>query len=104
MPALLIPILSLVVLWLCLPLEVLAADPRAALLANSCAACHGTDGQSPGAIPPLQGRAPDFIAQRLQEFKTDQRSSTVMNRLAKGYSDAEIALLATHFGTKRGRK
>lgn len=78
----------------------LAADPRAAVLANSCAACHGTDGQSPGAIPALNSKSADFIAQRLKEFKTDQRPGTVMNRLAKGYSDEEIALIATQFGTK----
>ena len=93
-------ILSLTVLLFCLPLTALAADARGAVLANACAACHGTDGQSPGAIPALNGKSADFIGQRLKEFKTDQRPSTVMNRLAKGYSDEEIALIAAHLGTK----
>jgi cytochrome subunit of sulfide dehydrogenase len=100
MPALPSRILGLVALLLCLPCIALAADPRAALLADSCAACHGPDGQSPGAMPPLHGRSADFLAQRLKEFKTDQRPGTVMNRLAKGYSDEEIALIATYLGTK----
>jgi sulfide dehydrogenase cytochrome subunit len=100
MPALLSRILCLAVLLFCLPLMVLAADPRAAVLANACAACHGTDGQSPGAMPALHGKSAEFIGQRLKEFKTDQRPSTVMNRLAKGYSDEDIALIAAHLGTK----
>lgn len=100
MPALSIRLPGLVALLLFLPLMALAADPRAALLADSCAACHGTDGLSPGAIPPLQGRSADFIAQRMKEFKADQRPGTVMNRLAKGYSDEEIALIASQFGAK----
>ena len=36
-------------------------NPRAFMLASSCAACHGTDGNSPGVIPPLQGKSAKFI-------------------------------------------
>lgn len=73
-------------------------DLRAYMLASSCAACHGPDGDSPGAIPPLRGKSPKFIALALQEFRSGASDSTVMGRMAKGYSDEEIALIAEWYG------
>ena len=67
------------------------------MLSNSCAGCHGTDGNSPGAIPSIQGKSADFIATALTEFRDGKRPSTVMGRHAKGYSDEEIKLIADHF-------
>ena len=74
-----------------------AADAGPAMLANACAPCHGTDGTSPGAIPALSGKSADYIVQRMLEFKAGAREGTVMNRIAKGYTDAEIAAVAQHF-------
>ena len=74
-----------------------AADASPAMLGNACAPCHGSDGKSPGAIPALSGKSADYIAQRMLEFKAGSRAGTVMNRIAKGYTDAEIAALAQHF-------
>ena len=74
-----------------------AADASPAMLANACAPCHGTDGKSPGAIPALSGKSADYIVQRMLEFKAGARAGTVMNRIAKGYSDTEIAAVAQHF-------
>ena len=70
---------------------------RGMMLSNSCAACHGPDGNSPGAIPSIHGKSAGFIAQSLREFRDGTRSSTVMGRHAKGYSDEEIDLIAKHF-------
>ena len=74
-----------------------AADASPAMLADACAPCHGTDGMSPGAIPALSGKSADYIVQRMLEFKAGDREGTVMNRIAKGYTDAEIAAVAQHF-------
>ena len=68
-----------------------------AMLSNSCSACHGTDGKSPGAIPGIYGKSADFISKALTEFRDGSRKSTVMGRHAKGYSDEEIKLIADHF-------
>jgi len=68
-----------------------------AMLSNSCAACHGTDGNSPGAIPSIRGKSAAFITSSLKEFRYGKRPSTVMGRHAKGYSDKEIQLIADHF-------
>jgi cytochrome c553 len=35
---------------------------RGAMLRNSCAACHGTAGNSPGAIPGIGGKSAGFLA------------------------------------------
>lgn len=68
------------------------ASPQ--LLSLSCAGCHGPNGHSPGTIPSIYGRTAGSIAETLRAFRTDQRPATVMNRIAKGYSDAEIDAVA----------
>jgi sulfide dehydrogenase cytochrome subunit len=73
------------------------ASPQ--LLSVSCAGCHGPNGHSPGAIPSIYGRTPRYIAETLLAFRADQRSATVMNRIAKGYSDAEIDAVAQEIAT-----
>jgi len=78
----------------------LAVAPAAAqnaspqLLSLSCAGCHGPGGHSPGPIPSIYGRSPAAIAETMRAFRSDERPATVMNRIAKGYSDAEIDALA----------
>lgn len=67
------------------------------MLSNTCAACHGTDGKSPGAIPSINGKSAGFISQALKDFRSGNRSSTVMGRHAKAYSDEEIQLIADYF-------
>ncbi len=67
------------------------------MLSNSCAACHGTFGKSPGAIPAINGKSASFIVQSFKDFQTGARPSTVMGRHAKGYSDQEIQLIADFF-------
>jgi len=70
---------------------------RGAMLSNSCAACHGTDGKSPGAIPSINGKSSQFISRALHEFRDGTRPATVMGRHASGYTDEEIQLIAEHF-------
>jgi cytochrome subunit of sulfide dehydrogenase len=85
--------------------SVAAADPgmaRGQALVNACAACHGPDGRSQGAIPSIDNlSAEDFIA-ALKAFRTDTRQGTVMNRIGKGIDDEEIAAMAAYFTGRRG--
>lgn len=69
------------------------------VVAATCANCHGTDGRSPGSIPTIAGRPESILAGQLKAFKSDNPpgGTTVMNRLAKGLSDDQIAALAAHF-------
>ena len=82
---------------LLLPAGFSHAQDRGRMLALSCAACHGTGGVSPGAIPSLKGKSARYLIERLQAFRDDRRPSTVMNRLARGYTDAEIEAMARYF-------
>ena len=96
-----IPILASIGLMLLITGSSLTADSRPAMLANPCAGCHGTDGASPGPIPPLKGLPSSYIISSMKAFKADQRKGTVMNRIAKGYTDEEITLMAKHFEATR---
>jgi cytochrome c553 len=82
------------------------ADPaasRGAALANACAACHGPDGRSQGAIPSIDTlSAEDFVA-ALKGFRAAARKGTVMNLIAKGLDDAEIGATAEYFAGRRAR-
>ncbi|MCW8830194.1 MAG: c-type cytochrome [Gammaproteobacteria bacterium] len=93
-------ILIFLILYFCFIGEVLAVEiTRAVMLSNSCAACHGTHGKSPGEIPAINGKSSRFISQALLEFREGRRSATVMGRHATGYSDEEIQLIADYFST-----
>ena len=68
------------------------ADPR--LLALSCAGCHAPNGNSAGGIPTLSGQTGAAIAEKLRGFRDNRIRSTVMGRIAKGYSEADIDAVA----------
>ncbi len=73
-------------------------------LAAPCTSCHGLEGSTPTAIPSLYGKKADYLAEALQGFKTGQRESTLMNRIAKGYNDEQIKTLANYFEQKTPAK
>jgi cytochrome subunit of sulfide dehydrogenase len=85
----------------------LSAAPAAAqtadvsILASTCSGCHGATANGSGGIPGLRGQQQVYLAEQLRAFKAGTRPATVMNRLAKGYTDDEIAGLALHFSRLR---
>lgn len=69
-----------------------------ALMAGTCANCHGPDGRSTGGIPQLRGVGERHLLMRMQAFKAGTATdATVMTRLMKGYDDAQIQALAQWF-------
>ena len=79
-----------------------AAPPSPAMLAHSCAGCHGTNGGSAGpTMPSLSSQSKTAIVDAMKKFKSGERPSTVMGRLAKGYSDAEIDVLGDFFAKQK---
>lgn len=79
----------------------LMAAPSASMLADTCAGCHGTDGASVGpATPTIAGMSAEYFKTTMAEYKNDARHSTIMGRIAKGYTDDEIALMADHYAAK----
>jgi cytochrome c553 len=79
--------------------SVAAQSADVAVLASSCANCHGTDGRSPGAIPSIAGRPETVLRGQLKAFKADTApaGTTIMPRLVKGYGDEQLDALATYF-------
>jgi len=79
-----------------------AADATDAMLANTCAGCHGTNGVSAGpAMPTIAGMPAPYMIMLMEEFKSGDRPSTIMGRLAKGYSDKETAQIAAFFAKQK---
>jgi cytochrome subunit of sulfide dehydrogenase len=80
-----------------------AAATRGAALVNACAACHGPDGHSQGAIPSIDRLSAEDFSAALQAFRAETRKGTVMNRIAKGVDDADIRAMAAYFAGRPGR-
>jgi sulfide dehydrogenase cytochrome subunit len=71
------------------------------MLANTCAGCHGTDGASAGDIMPIiGGLEKEYLYTVLSEYKSGERDSTIMGRIAKGYSDNELKAIASFMASK----
>ncbi len=80
----------------------LMAAPSASMLANTCAGCHGTDGASMGpATPTIAGMSAEYFRTVMKEYQEDDRASTIMGRIARGYTEAEIALMADLYAGKK---
>jgi sulfide dehydrogenase cytochrome subunit len=83
------------------------AGPTAKAMADTCAGCHGPEGQATGpAIPNLAGISESYFIDSMTYFKAlpkdaasaeDARPATIMNRIAKGYTDEQIEQMATYF-------
>jgi cytochrome c553 len=69
-------------------------------MAATCANCHGTNGRSSSAIPGLAGLDKGYIIGQMQDFKSGKRASTIMQQLARGFSDAQIDEIAGYFAAQ----
>ena len=68
-----------------------------------CAACHGTDGNSPVPnFPKLAGQHPDYIIKQLKEFKGGERTDATMNGMAAALSEQDMADIAAFYATQTG--
>jgi sulfide dehydrogenase cytochrome subunit len=85
--------------WTAAPAAALAqADVDAGrYLAGNCANCHGTFGAAKGAMPSLAGQKKEALVEQMRAFRDGKRPATVMHQLAKGYSDAQIEVIAEFF-------
>ncbi len=87
-------------LMLALGGQVEAAD--GARLYASCAACHGTAGAGSGtALPVLAGQPKDTLLGKLRAFKAGTLPATIMQQLAKGYSDEELDTIAAYLAAQK---
>jgi cytochrome c553 len=84
------------------------ADPaKGQQIAGTCAACHGTDGNSTiPANPKIAGQIPDYLHKQLRNFKaeggkTPERPSPIMNGMVAPLSAQDMADLAAYFGSQK---
>ena len=72
-------------------------DIKAAMLVNNCASCHGTDGYSSGlGTPSIAGLSKNYLVKTMKAYRTGERASSVMSRIAKGYTDTQIDRMADY--------
>jgi cytochrome c553 len=69
--------------------------------AASCSGCHPARAGVAGAAPHLNGRDATQIAAAMQEFRAGQRPATVMDRIAKGFSEDEIKAIAAWYAAQK---
>lgn len=75
-----------------------AAGASASMLSDTCSGCHGTDGTSVGpASPSIAGISNDYFVEIMQGFASGDIPSTIMGRIAKGYTEDEIKAMAKHY-------
>jgi cytochrome subunit of sulfide dehydrogenase len=76
----------------------LVSGATAEALASTCFGCHGTGGVSAGpASPTLAGTNAEYFNDIMKRYKDGTAYSTIMGRIAKGYTEEEIALMADYF-------
>jgi cytochrome c553 len=77
----------------------LAAEPPPG--ASSCSGCHPPTASAETKVSPLRGQKPADIVAAMQAYRSGERPSTVMGRIAKGFSDEEIRAIATWVAEQR---
>jgi cytochrome subunit of sulfide dehydrogenase len=69
--------------------------------AVACAGCHaGRD----NAMPSLDGKSASDIEAAMAAFRSGSREATVMDRIAKGFSEAETAAISAWIATNGASK
>lgn len=78
---------------------VASAEPPAG--AASCTGCHPASSRVTSPVPRLSGLDRAAIVRAMQDFRSGQRTGTVMDRIAKGFTDDEIQAIAAWYATQR---
>lgn len=78
------------------------AEKAKAIVANTCAACHGVDGNStvPN-FPKLAGRHPDYLVRELKEFVSGTRKSVIMGPIVATLDPEDFKSLGEYFGAQK---
>jgi cytochrome c553 len=69
--------------------------------AAACSGCHPASARVTSPVTRLNGLDRAAIVRAMQEFRSGQRAATVMDRIAKGFTDAEIQAIAAWYAAQR---
>ncbi|MDH3645928.1 MAG: c-type cytochrome [Gammaproteobacteria bacterium] len=74
-------------------------------LAQSCAGCHGADGNADATdIPTLAGQDAQYAAKALREYRDEQRDHAVMVSAIESLNDEDIDDLASFYAEQKPRQ
>lgn len=75
------------------------------LMEDTCAHCHGETGDASSRMyPRLAAQNRDYLEKQLRNFRDGTRVSDIMNGMAEGLTDAQIAALADFFSAQPAEK
>jgi cytochrome c553 len=69
--------------------------------AAGCSGCHPAGRAVDTTVTRLAGRNPSDIVAAMEAFRSGQRHGTVMDRIAKGFSDDEIKAIAAWYAKQK---
>lgn len=78
---------------------VASAEPPAGAVA--CSGCHPASTRITSPVPRLAGRDSSAIVKAMQDFRSGARAGTVMDRIAKGFTDEEIQAIAAWYAAQK---
>jgi cytochrome subunit of sulfide dehydrogenase len=69
--------------------------------AAACSGCHPASSAAETSVSALAGRDAQEIVTQMRAFRSGQRGATVMDRIARGYSETEIEAIADWYQAQR---
>ena len=63
----------------------------------SCSGCHAGSPNVQTPVPPLNGRPAADTVSQMAAFKSGERKGTIMDRIAKGFSEEETRAIAAWY-------
>jgi cytochrome c553 len=69
--------------------------------AMACSGCHPAAAGVMSPVPRLIGMEPAGIVKAMQEYRAGKRAATVMDRIARGFTDDEIQAIAEWYARQR---
>jgi sulfide dehydrogenase cytochrome subunit len=69
--------------------------------ASACSGCHPAASGVDTPVKRLKGQDAAQIVAAVQEFRLGARAATVMDRIAKGFTDDEIRAIATWYAAQK---
>jgi cytochrome c553 len=78
---------------------VASAQPPAG--AAACTGCHPASTRVTSPVPRLAGIDRNAIVTAMQDFRAGRRPATVMDRIARGFTDDEIQAIAAWYAAQR---
>ena len=89
------------VIGLCSIAAAAVASAQSPAGAASCTGCHPASARVSSPVPRLVGHDRAAIVKAMQDFRSGQRAGTVMDRIAKGFTDDEIQAIAAWYAGQK---